>query len=54
MHGWEHVEKLVEGIAIIQVIEKRLSWNPCLAKHESTTHKLWIRLDWTMIERQHD
>ena len=53
MHGRKHIEELVEGVAVVQVVEERLRGNSCAAKDESAAHQFGIGMDWTVIECQH-
>jgi hypothetical protein len=53
MYGWEHDEELVDGIAVVQVIKKRLSRNPRSTEDESAAHEFGVGMDRAVIERQH-
>jgi len=53
MHGREHVEKLVDGKAVVQVVEKRLGRDSCPPEDESAAHEFGIGMNGTVIECQH-
>jgi len=42
MHGREHVEELVDGIAVVQVVEECLCRNARPLEDESAAHEFWI------------
>jgi len=42
MHGRKHVEELVDGIPVVQVVEERLRRNSCFPEDESAAHEFGI------------
>jgi hypothetical protein len=54
MNGRKQIEEPVDGIAVVQVVEKCLRRNPCSLEDESAAHEFAVRVDRTVVECQHD